>query len=500
MPSPVLHVGIWGADTMAGPAQAGAETLLVDLVDTLLAADGPPRITLLVPPEDRDRRAWALQRWGEQVRLFPPPGDTGGVVARGVRLLRRAAARLDRVLLALSDFWLGLVERIKRHVLLELRGEIEYWRMCRRQGALVILILHLPALLFLVPVLALFGWLGGLVHQLLIHFLIPTVRFPFGLLASVLPSQEFSLARQAVAAGCDVWLAPPAWGSEPLLAPHGLTILAGDRHLSLAVYPAEQWRSYAQAVAAGTVQPPAFPVRAEQVRVFALDTPGELNPDGPATDLPVLRQKYQLGPRFLFYPGELGDPSKGHCMLLRALHMLHTTEETDKLELVCTHRGPVPGWYGAFFNDVPIQEYVHFLGVIPPEDVRGLYQYALVVPLPSSHEDSGLPLLESLRHGCAVTCADIPAFRQLLAEVPERVLFFDPTNLASITTALRRTINQQQRFAHWHREAYRQLVSPRWEVLARNVLAYLEEVCRPATLPGRDSRSPGVPWSAHHAA
>ena len=75
----------------------------------------------------------------------------------------------------------------------------------------------------------------------------------------------------------------------------------------------------------------------------------------------------------------------------------------------------------------------HFLGVISPADLAGLYQQAAVCVLPSHLEGMSLVLLEAASHTCPVIAADIPENRNTLDKFAN---YFSPRSSQSLQNTL----------------------------------------------------------------
>src|SRR5947209_3199769 len=158
-----LRVGI-----CCGPGPSAADPngdALAGLVGGLLTADPRPEITLLLPTQEQFPRL--RERWGPGVRLISAVADQSGEgLPWPARAWRRARAGLDRAAHVLACAWSRVVHVLKRQAALELRGELQYWRTCRRNGAFVVLFLHLPGVLLLLTGLAACAWAASVVSQL----------------------------------------------------------------------------------------------------------------------------------------------------------------------------------------------------------------------------------------------------------------------------------------------------------------------------------------------
>ncbi len=320
------------------------------------------------------------------------------------------------------------------------------------------------------------------------------------------------------AAGCDVWLVPFPGTRAPILAPHVLVIFdMVFRHVP-EVYSAQKRKHAERLFAARARQAtliycgsnvvkehdlvPSFPFAADLIRVFRLAPPMDLRSEGVILDRTNLCRKYGIGNEFLFYPAGL-RAHKNHSTLVRALRLLRQNHGHRALELVLTGEERQSRDLLRLVQSEGLTEHVHFLGLISRQDIQAFYHHALLVPLPSLHEGYGLPLLEALQSQCPVVCADIPAFRELLEDQNEAVLFFDPHDAESMAQAISETIARRTEFQDRQREAFRRIARRDWQAVAQDFLQILEEAHHlSAESPHPSSTTFGMApeKSIHHAA
>lgn len=79
-----------------------------------------------------------------------------------------------------------------------------------------------------------------------------------------------------------------------------------------------------------------------------------------------------------------------------------------------------------------------FKHAVSDEELSVLYAHALALVMPSLMEGFGLPLLEAMEQGCLVAASDIPAFREIGANIP---LLFQPKDTRSIANVLESIAN-----------------------------------------------------------
>lgn len=78
---------------------------------------------------------------------------------------------------------------------------------------------------------------------------------------------------------------------------------------------------------------------------------------------------------------------------------------------------------------------IRFLGRVGDEELRRLYERAVVVATVSAAESFGITVLEALAYGCQVICSAIPAFSDFATEFPEAVTLVGLDASAAATAA-----------------------------------------------------------------
>lgn len=409
------HVGILCDYGFTILPHAGIGVFVYNLIDGLLTLSPRPQITLLTHPGDQEElKEWA-GRWQGRVRILPSLEESKTFRSRFGRLLRKGRGS--------SHSMVTLPLRIARHI---------YQKFAQ------------------------------------------TAR---------------PLKSRMAEAGCDVWLVPFAGIKTPLIAPLVLVIFdLVFRHVP-EIYSTSQLRFFEHVFAERAREStliycgsqfvkahdlvPCYPFAADRIRVFPLAPPMDYQCGTGKADLPNLRNKYRVGSRFLFYPAAL-RAHKNHAMLIRALKLLREKHGQPDLELVFTGEGRSTNLLRLVQTE-GLDRHVHFLGILSRNEIQTLYQYAVLVPLPSLHEGYGLPLLEALQNECPVVCADIPAFRELLEGHEESVPFFDPHDPRSIAETISSTIARREELLYRQGQAYQQIAKRDWHEVASDFLRLFEE-------------------------
>jgi glycosyltransferase involved in cell wall biosynthesis len=151
-------------------------------------------------------------------------------------------------------------------------------------------------------------------------------------------------------------------------------------------------------------------------------------------DVARVRRHWRLPELFAFFPAQT-FPHKNHLRLLEALAIARDQHGVT-IPLVST------GLKNDFFaevaaraNDLALTGQVHFLGFVPPLDLRVLYRSARCLVFPSTFEGWGLPVVEAFSEGLPVACADATS----LPEVANgAALLFPPHDANLMANAIAR--------------------------------------------------------------
>jgi glycosyltransferase involved in cell wall biosynthesis len=177
--------------------------------------------------------------------------------------------------------------------------------------------------------------------------------------------------------------------------------------------------------------------RDELVRLLDID-PAKMDvvPDGPGIEPAVpptpeaeLRARYGLGDRPLVLAVSARRPHKNLERLIDAMGRLHTPAT-----LV------LPGYPGPHDEDLARRggERVRLMGWVRDGDLEGLYKAATCLAFPSLAEGFGLPVLEAMRRGLPVACADATSLPEVAGDA---ALLFDPLDVDAIAGAVDRLLS-----------------------------------------------------------
>lgn len=119
---------------------------------------------------------------------------------------------------------------------------------------------------------------------------------------------------------------------------------------------------------------------------------------------------------------------------------------------------------------------IKFLGHIPLEALKALYESASAFAFPSLHEGFGLPPLEAMACGTPVLTSNVSSLPEVVGEAAVTV---SPDNVFEIARGLREILLDEGLRKRLVERGYEQVNKFSWERTAREVLeTYREAVAR----------------------
>ncbi len=145
-----------------------------------------------------------------------------------------------------------------------------------------------------------------------------------------------------------------------------------------------------------------------------------------------LNDKYNLPKEFLFFPAQLWL-HKNHITVLKAIKQIELTQN-KKIPLVLTGAKESAAKQIFSFVEENKMDYVHYLGVVPFEDILALYKRAKFLITGVLYESSSLPVLEAAASGTAVIASATPPNKELNEIL--NINLFQPTNVDELVYLL----------------------------------------------------------------
>lgn len=183
-------------------------------------------------------------------------------------------------------------------------------------------------------------------------------------------------------------------------------------------------------------------VSAERVRVVPLAAGREFQPVSDPQRLAAIRERYRLSRPFFLVVGGF-DPRKNLERLIRAFGRLLRGSGQSEIELVLAGPTADEGQVAAArkaISDGGLGERVRLTGLVPDEDLAGLYSLAVALLFPSFYEGFGLPALEAMACGCPVAAAQASSLPEVVGRAG---LYFDPYSESEMAQVMARLLAEE---------------------------------------------------------
>jgi glycosyltransferase involved in cell wall biosynthesis len=185
------------------------------------------------------------------------------------------------------------------------------------------------------------------------------------------------------------------------------------------------------------------------------------------TDMAEIGRKFDLPPRYVFYPAQAW-PHKNHVRLIRALARLRD-EAGLQVNLVCSgNRGPGFRSVQRESARLGLASQVRFVGFVTPMELQVLYRSARALVFPSLYEGWGLPIVEAFQAGLPVACSNTTS---LPALVGDAAIVFDPMDVDDIAAAIRRVWDDDDLGRELASRGRQRAAQMDWTVVARTLRA-----------------------------
>ena len=205
-------------------------------------------------------------------------------------------------------------------------------------------------------------------------------------------------------------------------------------------------------------------VPAERVDVVPL---GLGEPPGAApTPEAELRERFALGDHPVVLCVSAALEHKNLTRLIAALPALRVPR--PPVLVIAGHPGRERDRLLALAAEHGVADRVRLTGWLGQEDLEGLYAAAACCAYPSLLEGFGLPVLEAMRRGVPLACADATALPEVAGNAAE---LFDPRDTRAIAAAVARLLTDPAHAAELVARGRERAAGFTWEACARATLA-----------------------------
>lgn len=174
---------------------------------------------------------------------------------------------------------------------------------------------------------------------------------------------------------------------------------------------------------------------------------------------------------YLLYVGN-AFPHKNLKRLIKAFEVLSSSHPALKLVLV----GKIDDFYKSFqllCQELGIEKSVIFTGRVSDEELKRLYQNALIYVFPSLCEGFGLPGLEAMSNGLPVVSSDSSCLPEIYGDA---ALYFNPNNTEEMVKAMSELIHNQDLRDSLIKRGYNRIKKFSWQKCAQETLEIYNSV------------------------
>jgi glycosyltransferase involved in cell wall biosynthesis len=181
----------------------------------------------------------------------------------------------------------------------------------------------------------------------------------------------------------------------------------------------------------------------------------------------TVERKFGIGDPFVLMVGDL-QPRKNHLGLLRAFESVLAAHPQLRHRLVFVGKET---WSSKELHRAvkksAVADRVHFTGFVDDQDLLYFYGACDLFVFPSFYEGFGLPILEAMACGRAVTCSNVTA----MPEVADgAAILFDPHSTYEMARAISDVLLDQELRARLERLGIQRAAQFSWEQAARSTL------------------------------
>ncbi len=144
----------------------------------------------------------------------------------------------------------------------------------------------------------------------------------------------------------------------------------------------------------------------------------------------LVRKKYHIDYEYFFYPAQF-FAHKNHIRILQALLHLARTENWRPMVVFTGKDYGNLAYIQDFIRTYRLESQVKILGFVPSEDMRGLYENATAVVMPTYFGPTNMPPLEAWAHGKPLIYS-----AHLAEQARDAALLVDPDNEIELSAAM----------------------------------------------------------------
>ena len=216
-----------------------------------------------------------------------------------------------------------------------------------------------------------------------------------------------------------------------------------------------------------------FSIDEQKISAIPLAADKTFNPQ-PMDTIKVARSRYDLPSRYCLYVGT-NKPHKNLLGLLNAWKLLHDKKALEGHSLV------IAGQWDPRYPEAKeltlvsgLNNCVTFTGEVNEEYLPALYSGATVFVQPSLYEGFGLPIIEAMSCGTAVTCSNTSSLPEVAGDA---AILFDPKDTKSIADTLGSLLADSNKLSSLREKSIQQASRFSWQKTALNTIEIYRKVC-----------------------
>ncbi len=186
----------------------------------------------------------------------------------------------------------------------------------------------------------------------------------------------------------------------------------------------------------------------------------------------AIRARYHLPESYVLYVGS----NKPHKNLTRLVEAFARHQNQSPITLA------IGGHWDARYptahqraTELALSNRIQWLGPVPQADLPALYSGATLFIFPSLYEGFGLPVLEAMACGTPVVCSNISSLPEVIGDAG---LLFDPLNVDTIATTIRRALENPDLRAELRQRGLARAAQFTWERVAEKTMAVYRAICQ----------------------
>jgi glycosyltransferase involved in cell wall biosynthesis len=151
-----------------------------------------------------------------------------------------------------------------------------------------------------------------------------------------------------------------------------------------------------------------------------------------------ISKKYNIRKNYILYPAATWE-HKNHKTLIEAVN--YVRQSNFDVELVCT--GNKTNYFSTIvtiISKLNLADAVHFLGIVPEEDLISLYKNSSLVVIPTLYEAGSGPLYEAMKYHVPVICSNVTS---LPDTVSNDEFLFDPNDVKALAEKIKITLKDE---------------------------------------------------------